>query len=104
MVEEDRNILALVGLALPMREALNPPKVSPGGDDVRVDGLAERKLLDLLVVYSELEDRGVHDGGLRLRLCRLSPLVHGLLAVGGGGDAIALLVVAIGAEAPPAAP
>lgn len=70
--EEDGNILALVGLALAAREELDPPVVPPGGDDVGVDGLADGKLLALLVVYYEPEGRRAHGGDPRRRLCHLA--------------------------------
>lgn len=76
VLEEDGNILAIVGLVHPTREALDPPQVPPGGDGIGEDGLAGEKLLDLLVVYFELEDGRAHNGGPRLRLRRLSPLAH----------------------------
>lgn len=65
----------------PLGGALNPPEVCPGGDDVRVDGLADGKLPGLLVIHAELDGGGTHHGGPRLRpRRRLGSLAH----AGGG--------------------
>jgi hypothetical protein len=66
MPEEHRSILAIVFVSISTRVKLNLPEMSPGGDNVGLDAIADGKLLALIVVDSELEDRRAQNVGPRL--------------------------------------